>query len=1012
MGVGGVPAEFGRAVLWLRLASERVSSVGAVGLDIQILGPLRVLCDGVEVGLGGTRRKALLALLILQRDEVVAADRIAEAIWDGHPPGGAMGTVQSHVSHLRRALGAAARAIVTQPPGYVLRIAADGIDAGRFEALAAEGRALAMAEDHSSALARYDDALALWRGRPLVDLAGVEFVEREASRLEELRLSAMELRVDSLLALGRHEPVVASLGALVDEHPLRERLVAQLMLALYRCGRQADALRVYERARVGLRDELGVEPSAALRDLHLAILRHESHLVGPRPRESGDRDRALAMDRTLAPRAAVAGNLRRPATAWFGSDVMVNRLASDLSRNRVVTFTGTGGIGKSRLAAEVGSRMSRKFAHGVWMVDLAPIVDAEAVVMAVDATLALQPQADMGPDQALVDWLRDRHLLLILDNCEHMLDAVRSVVTAIAAGCPRVTTLITSRAPLDVAAERVIPVPMLSMHDAVGLFCDRAAAVGGPVEFSEADRAVIVSICERLDGIPLAVELAAGRARALAVGEILQRLDDRFRLLTRGRRGDIGHHQTLRATVDWSYQLLSDLERMLFERLSVFPAGFDLAAAEVVCSGGVLAEADVVDVLDSLVAKSMVVVDGGRYRLLETLRHYAAEHCREHENGSALNARHLDHYRAVAWHAHETCASSQQARGDHVFGLEWDNLRAAHGWAVATAKAAFAHDVVELTGDHAFRRYRHEHAAWATQNLVLGTEGSSSASFGWAALWAFLGGRVDEARDLAHRGIREASRPDDAHSAQCWVALASVQLASGDSTGARGSAANAVAAAMTGGDAFSLAWALSAVIEAALSTDPGSVAHWVSELRALAHDAGAPSLLARSAYYGGHQHMNATDADARTARDDYAEGFALAQSVGDVFMEQMNFYGVVDATTVLRAADSARVGHDALTHFYESRNWIGIFGLLDSLSEWLAFEGHAEVASIIYGHLEAHHHSAWDSPLVRQRRVIGLDAVRTHDDAERWMARGSVMDRDRVVTFTIARLAELIPTGD
>ena len=750
--------------------------VPGVDVAFEVLGPVRALVEGVEVGVAGQRCKALLALLVLHRNEVLPADRIAEAIWDGRPPGGALTTVQSHVSHLRRALGTAATVVVTHRPGYVLNVPPAAVDACCFEELAARARTAAGAGDHLSALADYDAALTLWRGDPLADLVGLEFAEREASRLEEVRVSVIEARVDSIFALGRHDSVVAPLEALVKAHPLRERLIGQLMLALYRGGRQADALRVFEQARCRLRDELGLDPGVALQELEGAILRHHSDLepsclAGPgfAPINSNEAMSTPAFSAWTDPAFSgtdlTGGNLPQPAAAWFGPEAFLHRLASELPARRLLTVTGTGGIGKSRLALEVASRASHAFADGAWIVELGPITEPGAVVMEVASTFCLQPQPGLTPAEAMVDLLRDRNLLLVLDNCEHVLEPVASLVRDILARCPQVTIVATSREPIVVAGERVLSVPVLATRDGVELFCDRATAVADAIEFPEGDRRVIASICQRLDGIPLAIELAACRARSLSVAEILARLDDRFRLLTGGRRGELEHHQTLRATLTWSYQLLSQPERELFERLSVFPGGFDLAAAESVCGNDTLDESRIIDVADSLVAKSMLVADrreaGTRYRLLESLREYAQERRNERSDGSELRHRHLEHYLSVARAANDLCASPRQIDGDNTFDREWDNFRAAHGWAVAAGNAVAADEIVKLTGPHAFRRYRHEHLAWATQNLTLDIAATSpdATAHGWAAQWSFLGADLGQALDFARRGIDVARSP-------------------------------------------------------------------------------------------------------------------------------------------------------------------------------------------------------------------------------------------------------------
>ena len=752
---------------------------------------------------------------------------------------------------------------------------------------------------------------------------------------------------------------------------------------------------------------IGDVTAAELVDLGRQRLRG---LVDPVGASCVKADGLASVDQPIGLRDAVVGRLPRPATSWRGPMTLLNRLGADLSTERLMTFTGPGGIGKSRLAIEVAGRFAPVFADGVWMVELAPIADPGSVVTAIASVFSLHPPAGMSPDDALVEWLRDRHLLLILDNGEHVLAAVRSVVAKIMGRCPHVTTLVTSRAPLELVGERVVVVPMLSMRDAVELFEECAAAVGGPTEFWEADQGAIVSICERLDGIPLAIELAASRVRSLSVTEVLSRLDDRFRLLTRGRHGGVEHHRTLRATVDWSYQLLSDAERALFVRLSVFPGGFDLAAVEAVCADEMLDQSAIVDLVDALVARSMVVADrdraGIRYRLLETLRDYAREHRPGHVDEDALRSRHLDHYLAVVQYANDVCAGPHQVDGDAVFDKEWDNLRAAHSWAVETKAVGASNDIVALTAHHAFRRYRHEHEVWAMMSQSVEGLPTSATSHGWVANWALLAGDVDRALELAHRGVEVAREPHDPDTTQCWAVVAAVQLATGDGGRAWQSATNAVTSAANGRDPFSRALALSIAIEAALNGDAALSRRLVGELRSLADRVGAPSLLARSSYHVGQQHLNdAGNPDASAARAAYAEGLALAQRVGDLFMAQMNLYGVVEATTAMRV-ESSRLGVETLTEFRERRNWLGIWALLNVLAEWLAFVGDAEGAATIYGHLEAHHHLPWDTPVVRQRRSAGLAAVRGEAEVEQWMAQGVGMDRDDVVAYAIDRLAE------
>ncbi len=344
-----------------------------------------------------------------------------------------------------------------------------------------------------------------------------------------------------------------------------------------------------------------------------------------------------------------------------------------------MTLTGPGGVGKTRLAIEMAWSWLDEFPDGAWLIDLAPVADPGAVAAAVATTLSVRPQEGMSTVESVVDWLRGRRLLLVVDNCEHVLGPVSELVRAIVSGVTSVTILATSREPLGVPGERVVAVPSLGPADAVSLFCNRAEAANETVRFDDADLAAVTELCARLDGIPLAIELAAARIRSLTARDLLARLDDRFRLLRGSGRGGLERHQTLRATVAWSYQLLADNERLLFDRLSVFAGGFDLRAVEAVCADDAIDVDDVFDLLDSLVDKSMITVDRSgdtaRYRLLETLRQYGEERLGDRDETAELLDRHLAHFLQVAEQTGPLVLSSRQREAQSVFGHDWDNLR-------------------------------------------------------------------------------------------------------------------------------------------------------------------------------------------------------------------------------------------------------------------------------------------------------------------------------------------------
>ncbi|MGH8910086.1 MAG: BTAD domain-containing putative transcriptional regulator [Egibacteraceae bacterium] len=598
-----------------------------------VLGPLEVVAGGAALPLGSPAQRALLALLILRAGETVAIDTLIDALWDDRPPESAANLIQVYVARLRAVLepdrrrGQPPRLLVTRAPGYALAVPPEQIDAHRFEQLTAQAR---HAPPHIAA-ATLRHALALWRGPVLADLPDRRFAHSDRIRLEGLRAEAMDALIDADLALGRHAELIPRLEAAVAEDPLRERAWAQLILALYRTGQQARALRAYDTARGVLADELGLDPGPPLRDLHQAILRHDP-----------------ALQLTPAPPGPEAGNLPAPLTSFIGRRAELAHTRRLLGTSRLVTIIGPGGAGKTRLALQTAAATADEFRDGVWLVDLAPIRDAAGVALAVAAALGVRDQPARPITATLADYLHGAHTLLVLDNCEHLIDACADLAAALLAACPAVRILATSREALAVPGELAWPLPPLPEPEAVALFVDRAAAVDG-FQPSPEGAALAAQICQRLDGIPLAIELAAARLRTLSLGQIADRLDDRFRLLSQTTRGTSARQRTLQATVDWSYDLLSVQEQALFDRLSVFAASFTLDAAEAVAGPGV----DTLGLLGRLVDKSLVAradtgEDTARYRLLETLRHYGQDRLAERGGTDQARHRHAAYYLDLA----------------------------------------------------------------------------------------------------------------------------------------------------------------------------------------------------------------------------------------------------------------------------------------------------------------------------------------------------------------------------
>ncbi|MFV0137926.1 BTAD domain-containing putative transcriptional regulator [Streptomyces sp. HMX87] len=631
-----------------------------------VLGPLTVSTTaGQPVGIPEAKVRALLGVLLVHAGRTVSADRLVDDLWGDRLPRDPAGALQTKVSRLRRALGraepGAERLVESRAPGYLLRVGPDDVDSGRF---AATTTAAYATEDPRSRAELLTQALALWQGDAFAGLGDLDFVRFAAGQLEEQRLTALEALAEARLTLGEHQALTGELAELSARHPLRERLRAVQLRALYRSGRQSEALAVYAEVRGRLAEELGVDPGPELAAVHQAVLQHDQALrAAPVPRRSGH------------------GTLTTPLTGLIGRTEAVSAVRELLAAHRLVTLTGAGGVGKTRLAEEVAGRLAGAYPDGVRMVGLAGSTD---VAEQLSAALDIREEGAVGLEEAL----RPRRLLVLLDNCEHVVDSAAETVRRILAAAPGLRVLATSREPLGLAAETVWTVPPLSHADAERLFAVRAAAAAPGFAVTEHDAAAVATICRRLDRIPLALELAATRVRALGVHEISARLDDRFRLLSGGHRGVPPRQRTLRAVIDWSWGLLTDGERTVLRRLAVFTDGCTLEAAETVCGGG---DQDVLGPLIRLVDRSLVTVaDGPRYRLPESIAAYARERLAEAGETDALHLRHHAHYTELAEQAAADLHGSGQQRRLALLDQERANLRSALERAVRSKDASGA----------------------------------------------------------------------------------------------------------------------------------------------------------------------------------------------------------------------------------------------------------------------------------------------------------------------------------
>jgi predicted ATPase/DNA-binding SARP family transcriptional activator len=654
-------------------------------VQIGLLGPFEVRTDdGVLADVPGARLRALLIALALDPGHAVSKATLVDWIWGEQPPSGAANALQRLVSRLRKALPEGL--VEGQADGYRLRVAPDAVDAVRFERLVGQ----AGHDGDSPRILLLREALGLWRGGAMQDVGLQDSAAFDAAvtRLEELRLTAMEDRFSAEVTLGHGVEVVTELTDLVASHPIRERLVAALMRALVAAGRDTEALLVYQRTREALAGALGVDPSPQLSALHVALLRGE---LGQR-----EENRKT--------------NLRAELTSFVGKDADVAVVRELIADHRLITLIGPGGSGKTRLATETARTLLGKLPDGAWLVELASMgADGDVVQSTLtalglrDALLGGAPNAE--PMERLIAAIRDREALLILDNCEHVIESAAAFAHRVLGECRRLRILATSREPLGITGEALWPVEPLALPDrdaspgeiesapAVRLLRDRASAVRRDLGTDARTLSTIARVCRALDGMPLAIELAAARLRTMSIDQLANRLDDRFRLLTSGSRTALPHHRTLRAVVDWSWELLTDAERTVLRRLAVFSGGASLDAAEQVCGGDSVERGDVLELLTALAEKSLLRTEedkAPRYRMLGTIKEYARDRLAEAGESDLARHAHLAYFTRLTETADPHLRRAEQLEWLAALELEHDNITVAFRGALAAGEAAAA----------------------------------------------------------------------------------------------------------------------------------------------------------------------------------------------------------------------------------------------------------------------------------------------------------------------------------
>ena len=749
-----------------------------------MLGPLRVTREGEPIPLTSGRQRALLGTLLIAGGRTVPAERLIEAVWGDDLPSNPANTLQHGIAQLRKLLepgrrrGEPPQLIRSEAAGYRLDLEGHELDAVDFESQLAAGRVLLDDGAGVAAAGVLRAALELWSGSAYEDFAYDDFARAEADRLEELRIQAREALVDATAAAHGPEASVADLEALVAEFPYREALWAKLMTALYQSGRQAEALRVYRRASDTLGDGLGIAPSVGLRELEEQILLQ---------------DPALA----AAPRRVVVHNLPAPATPLIGREEALGAAVEFVRSGRLTTVTGAGGSGKTRLAVEAGLATAADFPDGVWMVRLDDLSDSDLLAATIGAVVGMPENRDTTVLETLATYLADKRAMILLDNCEHLVDAVADLVDSLLARCPALTVLATSQVALSLTGEQRLPLPPLRLPGeqgspfddiagvpAVALFLDRAAETDPGLEHSPETLAAAANIVTALDGIPLAIELAAARTDLLTPVEIAQRLGDRFEVLDPGTRAVPERHRTLRAAVTWSHDLLSPGDQVFFDCLGVFAGGFDVAAAAAVTEVG---EGETLATLGRLLRRSLLTREsaagvGSRYRMLETLRLFATE--KTTASGRSRGARdlHLDHYAAAVRVLDRRLGGSEQREAFAVMLAEQDNIRAAMAWSLESGRlepgiaiAAYSSRFWDWRGSLA------EASTWLTRFLDAGPE-EALPNVGlltsWAGYFAWELGEEERSARLVAEAERIGSEQGDHFSRGAAMTGAALQARS------------------------------------------------------------------------------------------------------------------------------------------------------------------------------------------------------------------------------------------
>jgi predicted ATPase/DNA-binding SARP family transcriptional activator len=901
--------------------------------ELRVLGGLELHRDEELLPLGGPKAQLLLSILVAQRGVRLSVDRLIESVWADHAPKSATATIQSQVSRLRAVL-APDFTISHEAGGYRFETQQGEIDADLFERWLTRSRTL----DAVACADALDTALGFWHGPAFGESADRPEVHGEAVRLDELRLAATDEWAEAKMATDSPATMVGELEALVSLHPLRECYWRLLMLALYRTGRQAEALRRASEFRSMLAQGVGLDPSPAVRELEAQILADDPVLIAEREPSTDSRVQVAA--------PALLG-----VTSFVGRDPNVASLTEAIQEQPLITITGPGGVGKTRLAMRVAGRIIDEFTDGVTVVEFGALRDPAGTAQVIAQALDVQQRQHRTIEATIEEFLAPTRSLLLLDGCEHVTDVLAPLVDHLRSSCPGLRILATSRQSLGLAGEfievldpLIVPRTGSELTDEIGqstaveLFVNRAAATTPGFSLTDANSSAVADICRRLDGLPLALELAAARLRTMGVDALSSQLHQRIEMLGQTQRGADGRQRTINDLVKWSHDLLAPEEQLVFEQLAVFAGGFDLAAAESVCSVND-DPMSVVGHVASLVDKSMIVlVDPGtsRYRLLEPLREFGLDHLRARGALDATEDRHVKWFLDLAERGATGLDSPEEAAWSAAFDRDYANFRAAHLTALNRRDAASALRLVAALREFAFRSVNYEITSWADASTAL-EEAQGHADFPTAlaisAYGRFVRGDMQAAVDLARRAL---------------------DIAGGSELSANGLPERVLGNALI------------------YMEQTEEALHWMERMKLSARRAGASGWIAHALYMQSVSQTSVGDeirgavlaGEARAAADaagsptaraqaDYALGLALESTDSDEAIDLLN--------------RAARVGAGA------GNRWIEAFALTEVHSlrakqgeHLLALVGYAEVIDTWY------RGGDWANQWLSIRRVLGI----------------------------------------